>query len=118
MPHYPKFLKTAEQNLKRLADAGVRYGFGTDAGPPARFSGYFAHWEAEMMIEAGLTPMQVITTATKSGAEFLGSGELGTLEKGKWGDFLVLSASPLADIRNTRTIESVFIAGKKVWVRT
>jgi imidazolonepropionase-like amidohydrolase len=115
MAAYPKFLKTAQQNLKRLADAGVRYGFGTDSGPPARFAGYFEHWEGQLMVEAGLTPMQVITAATRSAAEFLGSGELGTLETGKWGDFLVLSASPLTDIRNTRTIEAVFIAGNRVW---
>ena len=57
LPQYPKFLETAKQNLKRLADAGIRYGFGTDTGPPARFAGYFEHWEAELMVAAGLTPM-------------------------------------------------------------
>jgi imidazolonepropionase-like amidohydrolase len=111
---YPKFLDTAEKNLKRLADAGVRYGLGTDSGPPARFAGYFEHEEAELMVQAGLTPNQVITAATKSGAEFLGARDLGTIEKGKWADFLVLTANPLIDIRNTRKIESVFIAGNKV----
>jgi imidazolonepropionase-like amidohydrolase len=114
LPQYPKFLETAKQNLKRLADAGIRYGFGTDTGPPARFAGYFEHWEAELMVAAGLTPGQVITAATKSGAEFLGAKDLGTIEKGKWADFLILSASPLADIKNTRKIESVYIAGNRV----
>jgi imidazolonepropionase-like amidohydrolase len=114
MPRYPEFLATAEKNLKRLADAGVRYGFGTNTGPPARFAGYFEHWEAELMVQAGLTPMEVITAATKSGAEFLGVQDLGTIEKGKWADFLVLRANPLSDIRNTRSLESVFIAGNKV----
>jgi len=113
-PEYPKFLKAAQENLKRLADAGVRYGFGTDTGPPARFAGYFEHWEAELMVAAGLTPNQVITAATKSAAEFLGAKDLGTIEKGKWADFLVLSASPLADIKNTRKIEAVYIAGNLV----
>jgi imidazolonepropionase-like amidohydrolase len=114
MPEYPEFLATAEKNLKRLADAGVRYGFGTDSGPPARFAGYFEHWEAELMVQAGLTPMQVITAATKSAAEFLDARDLGTVEKGKWADFLVLAANPLIDIWNTRSLESVFIAGNKV----
>jgi imidazolonepropionase-like amidohydrolase len=114
MPEYPEFLATAEKNLKRLADAGVRYGFGTDTGPPARFAGYFEHWEAELMVQAGLTPMEVITAATRSAAEFLGAQDLGTVEKGKWADFLVLSANPLSDIRNTRSLESIFIAGNKV----
>ncbi len=114
LSEYPKFLETAKQNLKRLASAGVRYGFGTDTGPPARFAGYFEHWEAELMVAAGLTPMQVITAATKNAAEFLGAKDLGTIEKGNWADFLVLSASPLADIKNTRKIESVYVAGNRV----
>ena len=83
MAEYPQFLKTAKSNLKRLADAGIRYGFGTDSGPPARFPGYFEHWETELMVQAGLTPIQVITAATKSAAEFLGATDLGTIEKGK-----------------------------------
>lgn len=114
MPEYPKYLKTAEENLKRLADAGVRYGFGTDSGIPGRFPGYFEHWELELMVQSGLTPSQVITAATKSAAEFLGAKDLGTIEKGKWGDFLILSASPLADIKNSRKIEAVYIAGNRV----
>ncbi len=108
------FLKTAQQNLKRLADAGIPYGMGTDSGPPGRFPGYFAHWEMQLMVDAGLTPSQVITAATKSGAEFLHAPDLGTLEKGKWADFVVLEKNPLDNIRNTRTIEAVYIAGNKV----
>ncbi|HUS05768.1 MAG TPA: amidohydrolase family protein [Bryobacteraceae bacterium] len=111
---YAGFLETAKKNLKRLADAGVKYGFGTDTGPPARFPGYFEHWEMELMVDAGLTPMQVITAASKSSAEFLGvSKELGTLERGKWADLIVLRADPLANIKNTRTIDTVYIAGNK-----
>jgi imidazolonepropionase-like amidohydrolase len=117
MPEYPQFLRTAEMNLKRLADAGVRYGFGTDTGPPGRFAGYFEHWEAELMVEAGLSPMAAIAAATRSAAEFLGASDLGAIEKGKWADFLVLSANPLDNIRNTRAIESVFIAGNKIWAK-
>jgi imidazolonepropionase-like amidohydrolase len=112
---YPEYLRTAQRNLKRLADSGVRYGFGTDSGPPARFAGYFEHWEAQLMVEAGLTPQQVIAAATRSAAEFLGAAkDLGSLEQGKWADFVVLRENPLADIRNTRTIEQVFIAGNPV----
>ena len=110
---YPQFLQTAKRNLKREADAGIRYGFGTDSGTPGRFPGYAEHWEAQLMVEAGLTPLQVITAATKSAAEFLGAKDLGTIEKGKWADFLILSANPVADIRNTRSIDSVFIAGNR-----
>jgi imidazolonepropionase-like amidohydrolase len=111
---YPGFLRTAEHNLKTLADAGVPYAFGTDSGPPGRFPGYFAHWEMELMVQAGLTPMQVITAATGSAARFLHAEDLGTLEKNKWADLIVLDKDPLDDIKNTRTISAVYIAGKRV----
>jgi len=112
---YPGFLETAKKNLKRLADAGVRYGFGTDTGPPARFAGYFEHEELVHMAESGLSPAQVLQSATKDAAEFLGaSKDLGTLEKGRWADLVVLDKNPLDNIRNSRTIHAVYIAGNKV----
>jgi imidazolonepropionase-like amidohydrolase len=116
-PHfreYPTYLKNAQRNLKRLVDAGVRFGFGTDTGTPSRFSGYGDHWEMQLMVEAGLTPMQVLTAATRSSAEFLGATDLGTIEKGKWADLLVLDADPLADIHNTRHIDAVYVAGNRI----
>jgi len=112
--NYPRYLTNAQQNLKRLADAGVKYAFGSDTGPPARFGGYGEHWELALMVDAGLTPGQVITAATRSGAEFLGVKDLGTLERGKWADLIVLAANPLDDIRNTRRIDAVYVAGNKV----
>jgi imidazolonepropionase-like amidohydrolase len=67
------------------------------------------------MVESGMTPAQVITAATKSSAEFLGQeANLGTLEQGKWADMIVLGADPLTDIRNSRQIDAVYIAGNKV----
>jgi imidazolonepropionase-like amidohydrolase len=116
-PHfkeYPGFLETAKKNLKALADAGVKYGFGTDTGPPARFPGYFEHWEMELMVEAGLTPTQVLTAATRNAAEFLGAKDLGTLERSKWADLIVLDRNPLDDMKNTRTISAIYIAGNRV----
>jgi imidazolonepropionase-like amidohydrolase len=120
-PHfseYPAFFENAKANLKRLADAGVPIGFGTDTGPPGRFAGYFEHWELALMVEAGLTPRQVLTAATRSAAEFLGASDLGTLEASKWADLVVLDADPLADILNTRRIRTVYIAGQEVPVVT
>ena len=111
----PGFLETAKKNLKRLADAGVKYGFGTDTGPPTRFPGYFEHMEMEMMVQSGLTPMQVIVAASKSNAEFLGqSKNLGTIESGHWADLVVLGRNPLENIKNTRTVEQVYIAGNRI----
>jgi len=98
---------------RRLADAGVKFGFGTDAGVPTRVPAYLDHEEIQLMAQAGLTPMQIITAATKSGAEFLGARDLGTLERGKWADLVVLDADPLSDLKNTRKISAVYIAGNK-----
>ena len=111
---YRGFFETAKKNLKTLADAGIKYGMGTDTGPPGRFPGYFEHWEMELMVEAGLTPAQVIIAATRSGAEFLHAKDLGTLEPNKSADLIVLRRNPLDNIKNTRTIEAVYIAGNRV----
>jgi imidazolonepropionase-like amidohydrolase len=102
------------RNLKRLADAGVRIGFGTDSGQPARFPGFFEHWEMELMVQAGLTPMQVIQSFSRNAAEALGTSSFGTLEPGKSADLIVLERDPLKDIRNTRTIHAVYLRGRKL----
>ena len=108
-------LRVAWANLKKLADAGVPIVMGTDSGPPSRFVGYFEHLEMEMMArEAGLEPMQVIVAATGVAARELKLAEVGTLEEGKWADFLVLAEDPLVDMAHTRSLESVWIAGNRV----
>jgi imidazolonepropionase-like amidohydrolase len=101
------------RNLKRLSDAGIRIAFGTDSGQPARFPGFFEHWEMELMVEAGLTPMQVIRSFSQNAADALGAKSLGTIEPGKSADFVVLDRDPIADIRNTRTIHAVYLGGKR-----
>ena len=107
--------QVAARNLKALADGGVRIGFGTDSGPPGRFQGFFEHWEMELMVEAGLTPMQVIESFSKNAAEALGvSNQLGTLAKGKAGDLIVLDKNPLEDIRNARAIHAVYVGGQRL----
>jgi imidazolonepropionase-like amidohydrolase len=111
---YPAVLDIAMANFKREVSAGIAYGMGTDSGPTARFGGYFAHWELQLMVQAGLTPMQALTAATSSNAKFIGAKDLGVVAAGKAADLLVLDADPLADIRNTRRIHAVYIAGKSV----
>ncbi len=117
-PDYAKlrgFLTQAQRNLKRLFDSGVKVAFGTDSGPPARFQGWFEHWELQLMVEAGLQPMQALVAATRSSAEALGvARDFGTLQPGKYADFIILDANPLDNIRNTRKIHSVWQAGRKV----
>lgn len=108
-------LPTAERNLNILADAGVRIAFGTDTGPIGRFQGYFEHVELWMMADAGLSPKRVLQAATGDAAACMGiDAELGTLTPGKWADFVILAQDPVADIRNTRTLESVWMAGSRV----
>ena len=111
---YPAFYETGKANFKRLVDAGIPFALGTDAGPPGRFPGYFEHWELQLMVEAGLTPAQAIDAATRRAAMFLGAEDLGTLEPTKWADFVVLDANPLMDIKNSRKIRAVYIAGSEV----
>lgn len=110
-----KNFEIAKYNLNKLAKAGVTIGFGTDTGPPGRFPGFFEHWEMELMVEAGLTPMQVITSFAKNAAAALGlESNIGVLSKGRAADFIVLNGDPMQDIRHTRTIHSVYIGGQKV----
>ena len=111
---YKKQLPVAMANLKTLSDAGVPIVFGTDSGIPTRFMGYFEHLEMAMMAEAGLTPMQIIVSASKTAAETMGLKNVGTLSPGHWADFLILDADPLTDIRNVRKLESVYIGGERV----
>ena len=112
---YKVALEVASRNLKKLSDAGVTIAMGTDSGPPARFQGYFEQIELELMAKAGLTPRQVLTAATRDAARCMKvDKDTGTLETGKWADFVVLNADPLADIKNTRAIHSVWIAGRRV----
>ena len=118
LERYRQDLAMGKRNLKALADGGVRYGMGTDTGVPGRFQGYFEHLELQEMVEAGLTPMQAIVAATKSGAEFLKATDLGTLQPGKWADLIVLDKNPLDDIKNTHTIQAVYIAGNNVYKGT
>lgn len=109
---YRRQLPQAMKNLKTLSDAGVPIVFGTDSGVPTRFMGYFEHLEMEMMAEAGMMPMEIITSASKSAAHYMGLPNLGTLSRGNWADFIVLDADPLQDIRNTRKISAVYIGGE------
>jgi imidazolonepropionase-like amidohydrolase len=104
-------------NLKKLSDAGVRVAFGTDSGGAAdRFfiQGYFEHREMDLMVQAGMTPMQVIQSFSKGASEALGiEKDFGTLARGKAADLLVLEKNPLDDIANMRTIQAIYLGGKK-----
>jgi imidazolonepropionase-like amidohydrolase len=115
---YKAALDVAKRNLARVAGAGITVAMGTDAGPlPERFPGYFEHLEMEMMVDAGMTPSQVLRAATIGGARALRIEGVGTLAPGAWADLLVLDRDPASDIRNTRRIHSVWVAGNRVGPR-
>ena len=111
---YKIALEVAMANVKALHDGGVRIAMGTDTGPPARFQGYFEHMEMQMMVDAGMSPIEAIRASTGVAADCMGMGDIGTLEPGKWGDLIVLDANPAEDIANSKTIASVWIAGNRV----
>jgi imidazolonepropionase-like amidohydrolase len=112
---FREYYATASKNLKTMVDSGVRVAFGTDAGAfPTRIYGYAEHHELEMMVAAGLTPMQAIQCATLRAAALLRDGERGTLERGRIADLLVLDGDPLKDIRNTRRLVAIYHNGTEV----
>lgn len=111
---YKIALDVAMANIGALNEGGVKIAMGTDTGPPARFQGYFEHMEMQMMVDAGMSPIEAIRASTGVAADCIGAGDIGTLEPGKWGDLLVLGANPAESIENSKSIESVWIAGNRV----
>ena len=111
---YGRALEVAQANLARLAEAGVPIAFGTDSGPLGRFQGYFEHMETQLMAESGLTPEQILRSATGVAAGCLGRDDIGILEPGRRADFVILRANPLEDIANLREIEGVWIGGERI----
>ena len=110
------WLAQGRKNLKTLSDAGVTIALGTDTGTnEGQWQGYFEHVELEEMVKSGLTPMQALVAATGGAAKAANiQQQIGTIATGKQADLLVLTANPLADIRNTRQIDSVWIGGRRM----
>jgi imidazolonepropionase-like amidohydrolase len=110
VPQTELFL-TQCRNLKRVRDAGMIIGLGTDGNVDI---GWGAHLELADMVFCGLTPAEAIVAATKTSAEILKLDDLGTIAPGKSADFIVLDANPLDDITNSRKISSVYQRGRAI----
>ena len=99
-------------NLKSLAAAGIPIAMGTDAGNPLTLHGPSVYAEMESMQRAGLTPMQVLVASTRGGSRAMGrEKEIGTIEKDKVADLLVVAGDPTADVAHLRKVRYVVRGG-------
>ena len=104
--------KVAAANLKVVRDAGIPIAMGTDAGNPLTLHGVSVYAEMEAMQAAGMTPTEVLVASTKGGSLALGrEKEVGTVEKGKLADLLVVGGDPTQDIANLRKVKVVVRGG-------
>jgi imidazolonepropionase-like amidohydrolase len=113
LPVRKRFVQMELEMTLAMFQAGVPFMAGTDTAAGIHiFPGFSLHQELELFVKAGLTPLQALQTATLNPAKFLGrSSQLGTVEKGKLADLVLLDANPLEDIGNTRKIRAVVLAG-------
>ena len=104
-----------QRNLRTIFEAGVTVAMGTDSSAlPTRIPGFAEHRELQLMVQAGLSPMQALVCATKNSARAIGVDDRGTLEPGKQADFVVLNADPQTDIAHTTQIAFVVHRGNIV----
>lgn len=102
-------------NVRALHDAGVLLVAGTDAPYPGVYYGEGLHRELELLVEAGLTPLEAISAATRNAAVLLGEEDAwGTLQPGLAADLVLVDGRPDRDIGDTRRIRWVMQGGRRV----
>ena len=97
--------------IRKFVQAGGTVLAGSDT-PSFVLPGISLHREMQLLVDAGLTPMQAIQAATRNNAEFLQERDMGTVEPGKVADVLIVRENPLADIGNSKTVDRVILGGK------
>jgi imidazolonepropionase-like amidohydrolase len=107
MPPYSR----AEDNVRRLADAGVTLLAGTDAPNPGTVFGASLHRELELLVRCGISPAQALAAATTEPARVFGLADRGRVAAGQRADLVLVSGNPLTDITATRAIERIWRAG-------
>jgi imidazolonepropionase-like amidohydrolase len=109
----PETMKTAQRIVKQMRDCGVTILAGTDTGDPWTIPGVSLYEELRLLVEAGLTPMEALRSATALPAKYLRWDEsVGLVRKGFVADFVLLSANPLVDIRNVSKVVGVSVRGQ------
>ncbi len=97
------------QSCKKLQDAGVNINLGAHG----QIQGLGVHWELWMLHQGGMTNLQALRSATMNGAEYLGmEDEIGSIEKGKLADLIVVDGDPLKNIRDTERVTYTMINGR------
>jgi len=109
-----RFVEKELEVVNAMHRAGIPFLAGTDTPPGVYiFPGFSLHEELQRFVAAGFTPMEALQTATINPAKFLGMEDrLGTVERGKLADLVLLDANPLDDIRNTQKIAAVIVNGR------
>src|SRR5205814_3364573 len=111
--HYARKLQSDFHIVQLMHQAGVRLLAGSDSLDPYVFPGESLHRELELLVKAGLSPMEALQTATVNPAQFFGlQNELGTIEVGKKADLVLIERDPLQDISNTRKIAAIIQGGR------
>jgi imidazolonepropionase-like amidohydrolase len=103
-----------QHSLAKLSRAAAKIILGSDTGLEDHLFGMSEQHELESMVNAGMTPMQVIVAATSRPAEYLQLNKMGLLASGKEADFLVLDANPLDNITNTQRISRIYMKGAEI----
>jgi len=103
-----------QRSVAKLARAGAKVVLGSDTGTQDNPFGLTDHRELEMLVEAGMTPMQALVAATSTSAAYLGLKDEGAIAANKLANFVVLDANPLDAITNTRRIAKVYVDGREV----
>ena len=114
LPVRKRFVQMELEMTLAMHRAGVPFMAGTDTAAGVHvFPGFSLHEELAIFVQAGLTPMEALQTATRNPAEFLDKlSDMGTVQAGKIADLVLLNANPLDDIHNTRKIQAVVLAGR------